>query len=259
MRQVTRLATLVALLWLVNNPIGSAWAETVVGHNNENRTIVALRVTPAAAQAWVPGPWQVDPIGAGPSKDANFLIVFINPWLVQGPDGKPAAPPIHRRVALVFPAKHPQTGEAAFFVARVYDSNPNAAPGPYKNSIPVATVRVEQTQAGAGTEPGTGSEVWDVRDASGGALEFRFQYQRGVPVRVKSESKPRSTVEPDFYRIYKVDQGVAMVKSVPAGIDRIQQYSLRVTMAELAKLFDGTEEVVSVALVPWYLRQVSLP
>ncbi len=255
MKRSTYLLTFVFMLGIA--PAVSA--ETLVGFNNDSRTVLALRVPQAEAQSWLSAPWQVNPIGTGPSKDANLLLIFINPWLAQDPEGKPTATPIDRRVAVAVPGKHPQTGETAFFAARIYHSNPNAAPGPYKNSLPVTTVRVEQTLKGAGLEPATGSEIWEVRDAAGGTIELRLQYQRGVASRVKSESKPRSAVEPNFFRIYRVDHGLDVVKSVPAGIDRVQQYSLRVTMAELRKLFDGSEQLVSISLLPWYLRQVSLP
>jgi hypothetical protein len=30
-------------------------------------------------------------------------------------------------------------------------------------------------------------------------------------------------------------------------------------MAELRKLFDGSEELVSITILPWYMRQVFLP
>ena len=50
-----------------------------------------------------------------------------------------------------------------------------------------------------------------------------------------------------------------MVRSIPAGIDRVQAYSLRVTVPELRPLFDGSEQLVSVSLIPWYLREVSQP
>ena len=50
-----------------------------------------------------------------------------------------------------------------------------------------------------------------------------------------------------------------MVKSVPNGIDRVLDYQLRVTGSELGKLFDGTEQLVSVAMLPWYMRQGFLP
>jgi hypothetical protein len=35
--------------------------------------------------------------------------------------------------------------------------------------------------------------------------------------------------------------------------------SLRVTVSELGKLFDGTEQLVSVAILPWFVRQEFLP
>lgn len=140
----------------------------------------------------------------------------------------------------------------------MYTSNPNGAPGPYKNSVPV-TVQMEQTLKGSGLEPASGSEVWEVRDAGGGTIELRLQYQRGVTARVKAESKPRSAVDANFFRIYRVDQGLDVVRSVPTGVNRVQQYSLRVTIPELRKIVDGSEQLVSVSLLPWYVRQVSLP
>jgi hypothetical protein len=79
------------------------------------------------------------------------------------------------------------------------------------------------------------------------------------PAPSKPETKPRSATDPTIIRLYKFDQGVDVVRSVPAGIDRVQTYVLRVTVPELRPLFDGSEKVVSIALVPWYLRQVSQP
>lgn len=232
-------------------------AETLVGFNNENRTVLALRVGEAGLQKWLPAPWQVNPVASGPSKDANALLVFINPWLTQDPEGKPTAVPIDRRVALAIPAKNPQTGESTNLVSRIYHSNAQALPGPYKNSV-AATVRLEQTLKGNGVEPATGSESWEMRNG-GGTIELRLQYQRGVPVRSKPEAKPRSAADPTILRLYRVDQGLDVVRSVPAGIDRTQAYSLRVTVSELRPIFDGSEQLVSIALLPWYLRQVSLP
>jgi hypothetical protein len=90
-------------------------------------------------------------------------------------------------------------------------------------------------------------------------IELRLQYQRGVPVRSKPETKPRSAADPTILRLYKVDLGADVVRSVPAGIDRVQAYSLRVTVPELRPILDGSEKLVSISLVPWYLRQVSQP
>ncbi len=234
----------------------SARAETFVGSNADNRSTVALRVRQAAVQAWLPAPWQVEPVPAGPFKGANLIVAFIDRLLNQDPEGKPAAGGTFRLAALYVPAKHPQTGESAPFIIRVY--GPHEGSGPYKNSVQ-ATVRREATLRGANFEPGAGSELWEVRDSAGGILGFRMDYQRAVPVRTKGEARPHSNVDPTFFRMYRYDRVMDVVKSIPEGIDRVQSYQLRVTMSELRDLFDGSEQLVGIAIIAWYARQTFLP
>jgi hypothetical protein len=254
MKHIAQCAML-GVFCVIAAPAAESPAQTLIGMNNESRTVIGLRVNEAALQKWLPSPWQPNPAQSGPSKDANALLVFINPWLTQDAEGKPTAVPIDRRVALALPAKNPQTGEATLLVGRIYHSNARAVPGGYKNSV-AASVRLEQTLKGDGVEPATGSEVWEMRDESG-TIELRLQYQRGVPSRVKAEAKPRSAADPTIQRLYRFDQGADVVRSIPAGIDRVQAYALRVTVPELRPLFDGSEQLVSISLVPWYLREVS--
>jgi hypothetical protein len=163
-----------------------------------------------------------------------------------------------RIVALGIPAKNSQTGERAPSLLRAFDANPHGAPGPYKGAVG-ATIRREATPQGADLERVTGSELWEMQESSGGVIEFRLEYQRGVPTRTKSEAKPHSLVDPTFFRIYRIDQGTDVVKSLPGGIARVRSYQLRVTVAELRTLFDGTKQLVSIAVLPWYARQVFLP
>jgi len=87
----------------------------------------------------------------------------------------------------------------------------------------------------------------------------RHQYQLARPLQAKSEQKIYSAAEPSFFRIYRIETATDMLKSIPAGINRVQNYQLRVAMPELGKLFDGTEQLVGVAVYPLYLRQVFLP
>ena len=98
-----------------------------------------------------------------------------------------------------------------------------------------------------------------VQDSAGGILEFRMDYQRAVPNRTKREFKSRGPGEPDFFRIYRDDYAVDTVKSIPAGIDRVQNYQLRVTMSELRKMLDGSEQLVGISVNPCRVRQVFLP
>jgi hypothetical protein len=101
--------------------------------------------------------------------------------------------------------------------------------------------------------------MWKVQDNAGGILEFRMNYQRGVPKRVKTEFKVRSSVEPDFLRIYHDDYSSDLVKSIPAGIDRVQNYKFRTTIPELRKMFDGSEQLIAIMVNPCRVRKVFLP
>jgi hypothetical protein len=244
----------VAAVLLLTPP---ASGETVTEFNHDSRTVVALRVDPAALQMLLPPAWEVDPAPSGPLKGANILLVFINPWLTQDAEGKPTSVPIERRLLVVIPAKNQDTGEATILVPRSYDANAHGLPGPYKSSVG-ASFHLEQTLKGDGIEPASGSDLWQVRSRDG-LIELRLQYRRGVAVRQKQETRPRSAVDPTILRIYRADQGVDLVRAVPLGIDRMQAYSLQVTVPELRTLFDGSEQLVAIALHPWYHRQVSLP
>ena len=234
------------------------WAETLVQSIVETRLMVGLRVGQAELQRWLPAPWQVNPIPGGPLKEANFFISFIDSLLVQDAQGTPDMGGINRLVVFVVPAKHTQTGEMALIVTGGLASNILNVPGAYKNYVQT-TIRREQTGKGSNIEAGVGDDFWGVRDTRGGIIELRIQYQRALPSRAKSEMKLYSAVEPNFFRIYRVDTATDIVKSIPAGIDRAQNYQLRVAMPELGKLLDGTEQHVGVAVYPLYLRQVFLP
>jgi len=255
------LTTMLAFILLVFSGIliTQAGAETLIGSNVDNRIIVALRVGQAELQSWLPAPWQVNPIAKGPLKEANLYLSFVDRLLDQDAQGKPAAGGTCRVVALAAPAKHAQTGKSALFVIRVFAPHEDInLYNPYKNSVR-ATIRREYTFKGADLEPGTVSDLWELRDSAGGMLQFRIEYQRAVPSRAKPEIKPRSAVEPTFFRIYRIDQGSDLIKSIPAGIDRVQSYQLHVTMSELRKMFDGSEKVVGILAIPWYVRKLFLP
>ena len=234
------------------------WAETHVQSLALTQVVVALRVGQAELQKWVPAPWEITPIAGGPLKGANLSLVFIDVLLLQDGQGKPDLGGINRQVVLGVSAKNTQTGELAPFTIGGLSANKLNVPGPYKNFVQ-ATLRREQTYKEADIEAGGGEDFWEVRDAHGGIIELRVQYQRGLPSRAKSEMKMHSSVEPGFFRIYRIDTATDIVKSVSTGIDRVQKYQLRVTVPEFRKLFDGTEQLVGIAVSPAYRREVFLP
>jgi hypothetical protein len=235
-----------------------AWSQKHVQSTFDTRLVLAYKVNASELQRWLPAPWQSNPATSGPTKDANLVITFVDRLLDQGADGKPAAIPSYRVVALAVPARNPQSGDSGPLLVRLYNSNPDGVPGFYKTAVP-ATVQRELSWSGAGTSLGMATERWEMNDGKGGTLELQVQYQRGIPTRGLAEAKPRSGSDPAIWRIYKIDQATDVVKSLPAGIDRVKNYRFRSTVGELQKLFDGSEQLIAVTAVPSYTRQTLLP
>ena len=241
---------------LVLLPTKQAKAETLVGSSLFSRIYLAYSVNQKAAQAWLPAPWKVASLPKGPFKETNLFVFFTDVFTYQDGEGKTDRGGTFSYAALVVYGKNQQTGEFAAFVTRAYW--PHDDPGAYKSAVK-ATVSREATIKGVTSKPGTSSEVWKVQDSAGGIMEFRMDYQRGVPKRVKREMKVRSSVEPDFFRIYRDDYAVDLVKSIPAGINRVKNYQFRTTISELGKMFDGSEKLIGISVNPCRVRQVFLP
>jgi len=50
-----------------------------------------------------------------------------------------------------------------------------------------------------------------------------------------------------------------VLRSVPSSVDRVKKVQLRVTIPDLKQAFDGSEQIVSITALPWYVREVALP
>jgi hypothetical protein len=68
----------------------------------------------------------------------------------------------------------------------------------------------------------------------------------------------RGGPDPDFSRIYRTDRGIDVVRSVPNAVDRVEEFKFRSTLSEFKEILDGSEQVVSISVEPWYMRQVFL-
>ena len=231
-------------------PATQARAETLVESNLLFRIYVAFSVDQQAAQAWLPAPWKAVSVPKGPFKGANLYVFFTDSFLGQDGEGKPYLGGTYVYAALAAFGKNQQTGEFATFLTRIYW--PHDDPGCTKNAVK-ATVRREATIKASSSA--AGSELWKVQDSAGGIMEFRMDYQRAVPKRTKREFKVRSSVEPDSFFIHRHDYAGDVVKSIPAGIDRVQNYQFHVTMSELRKMFDGSEQLVGILVNPWRVMQ----
>ena len=144
-----------------------SWADTLVQQNVDTRVVLAFRIGQAAVQSWLPAPWQSHPVATGPSKDANLMLNFIDRVLNQDAEGKLVAGGYDRLVSVNVPAKHPDTGEVAPFVMRIFTVNPQSVPGNYKTSVP-ASIRREQSLTWVDLEPGVGARCGKSESPLGG-------------------------------------------------------------------------------------------
>ena len=227
--------------------------------------VLAFRAGASSLQRRLPAPWQVAPIATGPSQGANLSVLFQESLLNQGAEAEPAADAVNRYVSFVIPAVNPETGESASLNFRILTVHPDSLPGKYLTSRP-AGVRREHGFTGADLETSV-TDHYQVRvpdwadappgaEPAGGTVELSLAYRRGVPSRVFSQRHVRSAAQPSILRIYHQDQLADVVKSVPAGIDRVEDLHFEVAVPELADLFDGAEQLVGITVSPWYTRRV---
>jgi hypothetical protein len=259
MRNITGLKCIFTLfLFFALHPT-TVSAETLIESSVESRLYLAFQAQESELQSLLPEPWKVTPMAAGPSKGANLSVVFVQQLLSETPEGRPFTfGRTARYVVLTVPAKHAQTGEESVFVTRVYMPDLDMIPGPFKNSVK-ADVRRDFTQKGENLAPGTGSDDWEMKGAGGGTIVARFSYQRSDLSHAKWERKIRSSIDPNLYFIFRVDQSSELLRSVPGGVDRLQSYEFRSTVPELSKLLDDNAKLVSITAVPSYILQASLP
>lgn len=221
------------------------------------QTVLRFAAKPEALQGRLPAPWQVFPVSAGASKGANLAVIFNDALLNQDAAGNPTVDAVSRYIGFAIPARHPETEEEAGFNFRILTAHPRAVPGKYKTSRLGSVVR--EYYAKGSDMSATVTEHFRFRDPGGGSVELQLQYRRGVPVRVVSQGNVRSASDGGILRIYKVHELTDVVRSVPQNVDRVLSYQFRVTISEFADLFDGTERLVSITIVPWYVRQVYGP
>ena len=219
----------------------------------DTKVHVRLRANPAALQRRLPQPWTIAPAAEGPHAGANLAVIFSEVLLRQDAGGGQAPDAVDLSVAFLIPAAHVQTQEPASFIFRILTANPAGVPGRYRNSVRATAKRLRRL-AGDGLST-TVTDEMALRSVDGGHVELRLQYQPGVPVRMQWPTTLRSAADPSLVRTYRSDALVDVVWSEPAGIARARDVQFRVTDPSLRDLFDGTERLISIAAIPWFIRE----
>ena len=129
---------------------------------------------------------------------------------------------------------------------------------PYSVNV-AAEISRKRTMAGSGSAGQQRSESWVIRPETGGEIAFDLAYTTGTHGWSSDTSFPHSAADPGFSRIYRYDQLVDLAMSKPIGKPLAGDVSFSSSVAALAGLFDGSEELLGIVSVPVYVREIALP
>ena len=237
--------------------LAAARAETFVEQNAEFRMQLDFVVPDAALRKFLPAGWEPNIATQGPAKDCNVRLIFIDRIDVTGADGAPVGS--SRLVYLAAPVKQSGSSNAGQMIIAGLTSDPKDAPGPFGNYELATTVNVDRSLKATGKDA-LMEENWEFVAANGERLEIHVKYERAPARKGGAEVKFFSPSNPSSYQIFKVEQGIDIMRNATVPIrDRVKEFSYKASGGRLGPLFDGTEKVVSIDSFHWYNRGVYQP
>lgn len=245
----------VLFVWaaLAVTPVASA--QNVTEWSSENRMTLAFKVNPDALQKLLPQGWVPVPSTAPGTPGSNLNVTMMERVIVLDPQGKPLRSGTSRYMVLSVPARNTQTGQTSTMIAR--GLSPEGA-GAYGVYLTATTATVERTVSGDAEAYARVQEAWTFVAGSGERVELRIAYRRGAVTKAHVEQVLRSARTPEFQRTYRIDQAADVLRSASTP-DRVDQLSFKATGPALAALFDGTEQLLGVTAIPFYVREISIP
>ena len=234
-------------------------AETIVERSNETRFQLDLKVPDAALAAYLPPGWKSSPATEGAAKDCNLRVIFIDRVTINGPDGVPKGKGSNRLVFLAAPVKDPSGANVQLVIGGI-TQDPLDVPGPFSNYLLAATYKMDIATR---TEKGSLEETqdWILGAATGEKLEMHITFERGVAnIRNLADTKYYSAKNPGFLQISRQEQVLDIMRNVTTNPpDHVHKFSFKGSGGSYAKLFDGTEKVLSWDNVLWLNRTILLP
>lgn len=246
---------LVALIGLT----AAAHAQTLLERSAEVRMQLDLAVSPAALQALLPDGWQPFVATSGPAKGCNVRLIFVDRVDINSPVGAPGG--TEQMAYFASPIKKNGDNEmAGQMVIDGITADATDAPGPFKVYQAASSYRVERSTHAATGGPIENEETWEFAGSDGEHLALHLIYERGVARRLAAETKFFSAADPNSYQIWKIDQGLDIMRNATVTVkDRVKNFEFKASGGRVAKLFDGSERVLSVDALHWYNRAVSSP
>jgi hypothetical protein len=231
-------------------------AQGVTEWSAETRVAMSFKVNDRALQPFLPEGWTVEPSTGAANRGANLNVVVMERQVVLDPQGRPLKTGTSRYAVLTVSAKHASSGQVSTMAVMGISPEGAGAYGVYE----MATVsRVQRTASGSGEENGSGREQWEFVSSAGNRLAVTLAYRRGPATRTRGETRLRSAKNPDFTRTYRTEQASDLVRSTVTNVNRLDEWRFEASGPRLGALFDGTETLLSVTVIPSYVREISIP
>ncbi|WP_285409855.1 hypothetical protein [Variovorax sp. efr-133-TYG-130] len=226
--------------------------EKLVGSGVDVRTILSFYVAPKLLHDMLPPGWELDSPAPGPLGDANLRVTFVDQLQASVP-GASAQEPI-RYVLFSIPMRK---ADPATKATLLFTGLSTGGKGPYEvNAKATALVERKSVSSIGGTR--TESATWKFRSDDGISASLDIEYLPGAVQREQAEARTYSAAKSGFHRIYRYDQCIDVI-SGPQRSARLKEIDFRAAGGVLSSLFDGNEQLISVASVLWFARQVFLP
>jgi hypothetical protein len=240
--------------------VAPANAENFIEHSAEVRMQLDFHVPDAALKKMLPDGWEPVIATAGPAKDANLRMIFIDRVGITGADGQPIGAKANQLVYLAVPIKQTASGTAGQMLIAGLTADPADAPGPFGVYQHASTHRMERsTLAGPGAQTLT-EENWEFAAADGERMEVHLKYIRGAGRKTSAETKFFSATNPGVYQVFKIDQGLDIMRNATIDVrDRVTEFRYKASGGRIGALFDGSERVLSIDAIHWYNRAISAP
>lgn len=235
-------------------------AETPVENSVETQFQLDLQVPQAALAALLPSGWTSNIAAQGPAKDMNMRLIFVDRVTINTPDGRPAGKGSNRVIWLTAPVKDPAGANAQLMLGGLTE-DPADAPGPFGVFLAATQHSVAKSSAASGNGPVIDSQAWSFAAAGGEHVEMSIKYERGVAARrPASDTKYYSAKTPSFFQISRQEQELDIVRNATTNPpDRVKEFALSAGGGSYAKLFDGTQKVLSWDNIIWINRSILVP
>ena len=238
----------------------TAEAQTLLEYSAEARFQLDFHVPDAALNALLPQGFTLNVATQGAAKDANIRVIFVDRMTINGADGKPVGKGSSRLVYLAAPVKDPSGANTQLVIGALTDE-PADAPGPFGNYLLATTHTMQRSTANTGNGPLIDSQDWVFQAASGEHLELHVKYEHGVGNKgAAADVKFYSAKNPSVAQLSRQEQVLDILRNATTNPpDRVKEFSFKGSGGSYAKLFDGTERVLSWDNIVWLNRSVLQP